>query len=88
MHDVTHQILLLIVMHSWLKQLTLTSFMEDKKRKSMECLDGMKDVRKDGIILEKNTYGLVQAVRQYHKMMLQILKKNNSPGVMLTHASM
>ena len=41
----------------------------------MECPKGMSDVKKDDcIILNKCIYGLVQAVCQYHKKVIKILK--------------
>ena len=41
----------------------------------MECTHGMKDVNKDDcIILQKCIYSLAQAVRQYNKKAVEILK--------------
>ena len=79
-NDVTFHILLLVVLHfgylAKIVDVKIAFFYGDLEEEIyMECPQGMSNVKKDGCItLNKCIYGLVQAVCQYYKKAIKILK--------------
>ena len=79
-YDVTFCILLLMVLHfGYLAKIVNieTSLYRDMEEEIyMECSQGMSNMQKDNcVILNKWTYGLVQAARKYYKNAFKILMK-------------
>ena len=77
LNDITFCILLLMVIHfrflAKIVDVKTTSYMGTLKKISMECSQGISDVRKDVcIILYICIYGLVKAVRQYCKKTVKL----------------
>ena len=85
-NDIIFCILLLMVIHFGLSAKitnveTIFLYGDLKEENFIECPQGMSDRGKDDcIILNKWIYGLVQAVRQYYKKTVEILKKSEFIG--------